>query len=141
MRQLRSTLDDHLVARHGRGHVDHRGADEGVHSGEASGIVPSSFRILRRLLSRLEDEETGAIRPAELYVQIPPERVAQARRASAALGDAVYTKFPLKPGMSPMDEDLTELVLNRTWRPQLASMLDRDKLAKILGLLARSKAA
>jgi len=71
--------------------------DEGVHSGDASGIVPSSFRILRRLLSRLEDEETGTIRPAELYVQIPPERVAQARLAAAALGDAVYTKFQLKP--------------------------------------------
>ena len=94
--------------------------DEGVHSGDASGIVPSSFRILRRLLSRLEDEETGAIRPPELYVQIPAERVAQARRASAALGDAVFTKFPLKAGMSPMGDDLTELVLNRTWRPQLA---------------------
>ena len=94
--------------------------DEGVHSGDASGIVPSSFRILRRLLSRIEDEETGTIRPAELYVQIPPERVAQARLASAALGDAVYTKFPLKTGMSPMGDDLAELVLNRTWRPQLA---------------------
>ncbi len=94
--------------------------DEGVHSGDASGVVPSSFRILRRLLSRLEDEETGAVRPAELYVQVPPERVAQARRAAAALGDTVYTKFPLMPGMSPMSDDLTELVLNRTWRPQLA---------------------
>ena len=94
--------------------------DEGVHSGDASGIVPSSFRILRRLLSRLEDEETGTIRPAELYVQIPPERVAQARLAAAALGDAVHTKFQLKPGMSPMSDDLSELVLNRTWRPQLA---------------------
>ena len=94
--------------------------DEGVHSGDASGVVPSSFRILRRLLSRLEDEEIGTIRPAELYVQIPPERVAQARLAAAALGDAVYTKFPLKAGMSPMSDDLTELVLNRTWRPQLA---------------------
>jgi acetylornithine deacetylase/succinyl-diaminopimelate desuccinylase-like protein len=94
--------------------------DEGVHSGDASGVVPSSFRILRRLLSRLEDEETGAIRPAELYVQVPSERVAQARRAAAALGDTVYTKFPLMPGMSAMSEDLTDLVLNRTWRPQLA---------------------
>src|SRR5580704_14633145 len=94
--------------------------EEGVHSGDASGVVPSSFRILRQLLSRLEDEETGAIRQAELYVQVPPERVAQARRAAAALGDTVYTKFPLMPGMSPMSEDLTELVLNRTWRPQLA---------------------
>jgi acetylornithine deacetylase/succinyl-diaminopimelate desuccinylase-like protein len=94
--------------------------EEGVHSGDASGIVPSSFRILRRLLSRLEDEETGAVRPAEFYAQIPPERVIQARRAAAALGSAVYTKFPFPPGTSPMSDDLTELVLNRTWRPQLA---------------------
>src|ERR1700720_595526 len=57
--------------------------EEGVHSGDASGVVPSSFRILRRLLSRLEEEETGAVRPAELYAQVPPERVAQARRAAA----------------------------------------------------------
>src|SRR5712692_6220642 len=94
--------------------------EEGVHSGDASGIVPSSFRILRRLLSRLEDEATGAVRPAELYVQVPPERVAQARRAAAALGNTVYSKFPFVPGTSPMTDDLTELVLNRTWRPQLA---------------------
>jgi acetylornithine deacetylase/succinyl-diaminopimelate desuccinylase-like protein len=94
--------------------------DEGVHSGDASGVVPSSFRILRQLLSRVEDEQTGAILPAELYVQVPSERVAQARRAATALGDTVYTKFPLMPGMSAMSEDLTELVLNRTWRPQLA---------------------
>jgi acetylornithine deacetylase/succinyl-diaminopimelate desuccinylase-like protein len=94
--------------------------DEGVHSGDASGVVPSSFRILRLLLSRLEDEQTGAVRPAELYAQVPPERVAQARRAAAALGDAVYTKFPFVPGMSATTDDLTELVLNRTWRPQLA---------------------
>jgi acetylornithine deacetylase/succinyl-diaminopimelate desuccinylase-like protein len=94
--------------------------DEGVHSGDASGIVPSSFRILRLLLSRLEDEESGALRPPELYVQVPPERVTQARRAAAALGDTVYTKFPFAPGTSPMTDDLTELVLNRTWRPQLA---------------------
>jgi len=94
--------------------------DEGVHSGDASGVVPSSFRILRQLLSRLEDAETGTVRPAELYAQVPSERVAQARRAAAALGDTVYTKFPLMPGMSPMSEDLTDLVLNRTWRPQLA---------------------
>src|SRR5438552_4465074 len=94
--------------------------DEGVHSGDASGIVPSSFRILRLLLSRLEDEESGAVRPAELYAQVPPERVAQARRAAAALGNTVYTKLPLLRGMSPMPDELTELVLNRTWRPQLA---------------------
>ena len=94
--------------------------DEGVHSGDASGIVPSSFRILRQLLSRIEDETTGVMRPAELYVRIPAERIAQARTAAAALGADVYAKFPLVPGMSPMTDDPVELVLNRTWRPQLA---------------------
>ena len=94
--------------------------EEGVHSGDASGVVPSSFRILRQLLSRLEDEATGAIKPAALYAQIPPERLEQAKRAAAALGDSVYTKFPFAGGTKPMSDDVTELVLNRTWRPQLA---------------------
>ena len=94
--------------------------DEGVHSGDASGVVPSSFRILRQLVSRLEDEATGAIKPSSLYAQVPPERVEQAKRAAAALGKELYAKFPFVPGAGPMTEDPTELVLNRTWRPQLA---------------------
>jgi acetylornithine deacetylase/succinyl-diaminopimelate desuccinylase-like protein len=93
---------------------------EGVHSGDASGVVPSSFRLLRRLLSRLEDETNGAIRPAELHVQVPAERIAQARIAAAALGREIYAKFPFAGATRPMAEDLVELVLNRTWRPQLA---------------------
>ncbi len=102
------------------GTLEVRVLGEGVHSGDASGVVPSSFRIMRQLLSRLEDEATGAVLPSELYAQIPAERVAQARNAAAALGDTVYTKFPFAPGMMPAADDLTELVLNRTWRPQLA---------------------
>ncbi len=94
--------------------------EEGVHSGDASGVVPSSFRILRQLVSRLEDETTGAIKPAELYAQVPRERVEQAKRAAAVLGKELYEKFPFPAGMKPVSDDLTELVLNRTWRPQLA---------------------
>ncbi len=94
--------------------------DEGVHSGDASGVVPSSFRILRQLLSRLEDETSGTIRPSSLYAQIPAERLDQAKRAAAALGAGVYTKFPFVGGTRPMADDPAELVLNRTWRPQLA---------------------
>jgi acetylornithine deacetylase/succinyl-diaminopimelate desuccinylase-like protein len=93
---------------------------EGVHSGDASGVVPASFRILRQLLSRLEDETTGAIRPEALYVQVPPARIAQARIAAAALGREVYAKFPFTGGAQPVLADPVELVLNRTWRPQLA---------------------
>src|SRR5258708_26413439 len=94
--------------------------DEGVHSGAASGIVPSSFRILRQLISRIEDETTGEIIADGLHVQVPPERIQQARIAAAALGDQVYAKFPFAKGTQPMADDLVELVLNRTWRPQLA---------------------
>ncbi|UKE51892.1 M20 family metallopeptidase [Xanthomonas translucens] len=93
---------------------------EGVHSGDASGVVPSSFRVLRELLSRLEDAATGKIKVEGLYAQIPEERLAQARKVADVLGDEVYSKFPFLPGMTPMDEDLTELVLNRTWRPALS---------------------
>jgi acetylornithine deacetylase/succinyl-diaminopimelate desuccinylase-like protein len=94
--------------------------DEGVHSGDASGVVPSSFRVLRQILSRLEDETTGEIRPRDFHVEIPPQRIEQAQAAAATLGDAVYSKFPFVDGMRPADTDLTELVLNRTWRPKLA---------------------
>jgi acetylornithine deacetylase/succinyl-diaminopimelate desuccinylase-like protein len=93
---------------------------EGVHSGDASGIVPSSFRVLRGLLSRIEDEATGAIKLDDLYVQIPPQRIEQAKAAAEVLGDAVYDRFPFAGATQPMANDRGELVLNRTWRPQLA---------------------
>ena len=94
--------------------------EEGVHSGDASGVVPSSFRILRELLSRLEDPATGQIKPKELYVDIPAERIEQAKHSAEVLGTAIYDKFPWVAGMRPVSTDLAELVLNRTWRPQLA---------------------
>jgi acetylornithine deacetylase/succinyl-diaminopimelate desuccinylase-like protein len=94
--------------------------EEGVHSGDASGIVPSSFRILRSLLSRIEDEASGEIKPSELHQQIPPGRIAEAKAAAAALGDEVWSKFPFVPGMRPVEGDPAELILNRTWRPALA---------------------
>jgi acetylornithine deacetylase/succinyl-diaminopimelate desuccinylase-like protein len=93
---------------------------EGVHSGDASGVVASSFRILRQLLSRLEDETSGAIKPQDFYVEIPPQRIEQARLVAQTLKDEVHNKFPFMDGMQPVNDDLTELILNRTWRPQLA---------------------
>ncbi len=102
------------------GNLTVRVLTEGVHSGDASGIVPSSFRITRTLLSRIEDEATGTIKLDELFVQVPPDRLEQARASAKILGDEVYTKMPLAGGTKPMATDLTELILNRTWRPQLA---------------------
>jgi acetylornithine deacetylase/succinyl-diaminopimelate desuccinylase-like protein len=92
---------------------------EGVHSGAASGIVPSSFRILRQLLSRLENENTGEILPRDLYVTVPEQRLQQAAAAAHVLGTSVYSEFPFQAGTTPVVSDIQELLLNRTWRPQL----------------------
>src|ERR1051326_2158495 len=94
--------------------------DEGVHSGAASGIVPSSFRIVRQLLSRVEDEATGEIRARDFHVDIPKERVEQARVVAKALGREVIAKFPFVAGMRPVSDDPVELLLNNAWRPALA---------------------
>lgn len=93
---------------------------EGVHSGDASGIVPSTFRILRILLDRLEDARTGQIIPDWLSVEIPETRIAEARQTAAILGEAVYSNFPWVDGGQPLEEDPLELTLNRTWRSALS---------------------
>lgn len=93
--------------------------DEGVHSGDASGIVPSSFRIARRLLSRLEDADSGEI-VADFQAEIPPARRAQAEAAAMALGQGLIDSFPFHRDTQAASEAPAELVLNRAWRAQLA---------------------
>lgn len=93
---------------------------EGVHSGDASGIVPSSFRILRQLLSRLENEKTGEIRRRTFKAAIPEQRLNQTARVAEILGAEIYSKFPFVEGAGPISTDAVELILNRTWRPALS---------------------
>lgn len=93
---------------------------EGVHSGFSSGVVPSSFRVLRQLLTRLEDETTGAMRLPELHAEVPADRIAEVRKMAEALGDEVWTQFPFAPGVQPMGGDNIERILGRTWRSTLS---------------------
>jgi len=93
---------------------------EGVHSGDGTGVIASSERVVRILLDRLDDSHTGQMKLAELGTQIPRQRVLQAERAAQVIGDELYSRFPLQPGVQPMTKDLVELTLNRTWRPGLA---------------------
>ena len=93
---------------------------EGVHSGSASGIVPSSFRVLRELLGRVECATSGAILVEELNAPIPPDRREQTRATAAVLGDTVHEKFPMPHGMRAVSNDPYELLLNNTWRPTLS---------------------
>ena len=98
---------------------------EGVHSGDASGLVPSSFRILRQVLDRLEDSRTGRLLPDSFHCEVPADRVAQAQAAAAILGDEVWKRFPWACGADggsalPTTTDPLEALLNRTWRPTLS---------------------
>lgn len=94
--------------------------EEAIHSGEASGVVPSSLRIATRLLARLEDRDTGEILAAAFHAPIPEQRRMEASQAAEALGDALWTELPFAAGSRPVTQDGTELTLNRSWRPQLA---------------------
>ncbi len=101
---------------------------EGVHSGDASGLVPSSFRILRQVLDRLEDSATGRLLPAAFHCEVPHERLAQAQATAAILGDAVHQNFPWahydcggdQRFSLPTTTDPLQGLLNRTWAPTLS---------------------
>ena len=93
---------------------------EGVHSGGASGHVPSSFRIARSLLSRLEDEETGEILLEELNTEIPNYRIEETKKLVSILKNEVVEEFPWKDNMKPSTDDNVEGVLRRTWKPAVS---------------------
>ena len=93
---------------------------EAAHSGMASGIVPSSMRIMRQLLDRLEDPLTGAMRIPQLEVEIPPQRQQQARTTAMILGDRLLESFNTVPGLRAVSHDPEQQILNNTWRPTLS---------------------
>ena len=93
---------------------------EGVHSGDASGVVPSSFRIARAVLDRIEDSATGRVRPTVFHTPIPEERVRQAQEAAAIMGETTVRKYPFAGATKPMVDGHAEALLNRTWRPALS---------------------
>ena len=101
---------------------------EGIHSGDASGLVPSSFRILRHVLDRLEDSATGRLLPASFHCEVPTDRLAQAQATAAILGDELFKRFPwahydcggATAFALPTTTDPLQALLNRTWIPTLS---------------------
>lgn len=102
---------------------------EGVHSGDAGGVVPSSFRVARQLLDRVDDSKTGVVKSSVFTCEIPQERVTQAKHAAEILGEAMWKRFPWDSCcgddgkfvfVQPATKDPVELILNRTWRAALA---------------------
>ncbi|MCP2261810.1 Acetylornithine deacetylase/Succinyl-diaminopimelate desuccinylase [Streptoalloteichus tenebrarius] len=101
--------------------------DVGQHSGAASGVVPSSFRVLRALLDRVEDPVTGEIKLPEMTVEVPEDRMAELRATVDVTRGVLPRMFPLAQGVRPVADDDLELALNRTWRPTL-SVIGADGL-------------
>ena len=98
---------------------------EGVHSGDSSGLVPSSFRILRQVLDRLEDSKTGRLLPESFHCEIPADRIEQTAATAKILGDEVWKRFPWACGADggatlPTTTDPRQALLNRTWKPTLS---------------------
>ena len=101
---------------------------EGVHSGDASGVVPSSFRIMRQVLDRLEDSKNGRVLPESFHCEVPAERMTQIRATAEILGEDAYARFPWAHydcGGSarvslPTTTDPVEALVRRTWEPTLS---------------------
>ncbi len=98
---------------------------EGMHSGDSSGLVPSSFRVLRQVLDRLEDSKTGALLPQSLRCAVPADRLEQARATAAILGDEVWKRMPWACGgdggpVLPTTTDPVQGLIDRTWSPTLS---------------------
>jgi len=94
---------------------------EGQHSGAAGGIVPSSFRLLRQVMERIERAADGRLHPA-LYVDIPQRVKQQLAAVANTLGPSVFQRFPLLPGVQPESDDIVELLISNAWRPSLATV-------------------
>ena len=94
--------------------------DKGVHSGNSSGIVPSSFRIITQLLNRVEDPATGRILLPEMHAKLTADQHERTNALAKFAGDFLYQRFPFVPGAQPMTDDLSELLLNELLRPTLS---------------------
>ena len=93
--------------------------NEGIHSGSASGLVPSSFRIIRQLLSRLEDELTGEIKVKSLHSDVPEHRLNEIEKMVNTLDDEKDT-MPWHNKMQPASDSPIDGSILRTWKPTLS---------------------
>jgi acetylornithine deacetylase/succinyl-diaminopimelate desuccinylase-like protein len=93
---------------------------QGQHSGIASGVVPSSFRILRQLLDRVEDASTGDVLLDELRCEIPAQYAVDAAALAQEFGDVVASELPTLSGLELMGSSSEDRIIRRTWFPTLS---------------------
>ena len=95
-------------------------SNEGVHSGMAGGVIPSSFRIQRMLLDRVEDSKTGEILVPEMHVEISDKVRKEAEELGKLLGDEIWSQLPVVDTLRPQNEGAAEVLLDMNWRPAMS---------------------
>ena len=95
-------------------------AKSGYHSGETGGMIPETFRVVRALLGRLDDAESGKV-CEELHMEVPEFKRKEAQHIAAKYGEHLYKEFNLHEGVQVLCQDNMEsMYLNKTWHPNLS---------------------
>jgi len=95
--------------------------DRGQHSGIVGGAAPSSVRIIRQLLDRIEESANGGILLDSFNVDIPGDRIEEARRA-AAIGVDPREDIALAGDTVSDSPDAVEAILDTCWRPSMSTV-------------------
>ncbi len=80
------------------GNLTVRVVEEGLHSGGYGGFVPDGFRILRRLLERIEDSEDGRVLLPEAWVDGAARDAGGARAGRSVGGCRARGRGAVDPG-------------------------------------------
>ena len=93
---------------------------EGIHSGNSGGSIPSSFRIQRILLDRVEDSATGRVLIPEMHVKIPQEVRDKAIALRKIVGDSIWDQFPTVDSLKRVSETTEDMIIAMNWEPTLS---------------------
>tara|TARA_Y100001934_G_scaffold282592_1_gene397055 strand:- start:14 stop:1477 length:1464 start_codon:yes stop_codon:yes gene_type:complete len=103
---------------------------EGVHSGSSGGAIPSSFRIQRMLLDRIEDSQTGKILIPQMHVEISNKIKQVAKELGNLLGEDMWNSLPVVETLGVDSKSPDQLLLDINWRPAL-SVIGADGIPSI----------
>ena len=103
---------------------------EGIHSGNSGGSIPSSFRIQRILLDRVEDSSSGKVTIPEMHVEIPEEVRENAISLREIVGDSIWEQFPTVDTLRQASETTEDMIVAMNWEPTL-SIIGADGIPSV----------
>ncbi|MED5398347.1 MAG: M20/M25/M40 family metallo-hydrolase [Candidatus Thermoplasmatota archaeon] len=97
-----------------------RVSNEGIHSGTSGGSIPSSFRIQRMLLDRVEDSSTGEVLIPEMHVNISDEIRGKAAALAEVVGDSLWDQLPTVDSLVRVADTTEDMIIGMNWQPTLS---------------------